>query len=230
MKKMVILIGLLALLVLVVGCTQGTLAGQAVSTTSAVVKDDLISLNGHILEYNGADASTTSPQRISFKDWSTGETLIYNVERGQASIRLSGDTYLVRLGNPRRIDPPLIVDYDGEGTLDKVHSLNSLHFITPGVSVQCPPEGLRCDNQLTLLEGETITTTAQDINGMRGEHDLLLAFINSTSVRLIVDGTSPETIHNRQSEVVNNVMVTAWYVLYQDYAGGVHSVTLCVGE
>ncbi|MBS3123299.1 hypothetical protein J4437_01550 [Candidatus Woesearchaeota archaeon] len=234
-------------LFLIVGCAKqtevsdgtevaddGALAGEVsrlpIRPTEGVVKNDFFILKmdasqNEILQYKGADKSTATSPRIKFKLISSGETLEYALTGGSAIVRLGGKSYQIQLTRPDKIDSPINVDYDGDGTLDTVHKKSTLHskelMDLAGVYYIEP---VTCTEVKTLLEGESVAVESMGIS------NLVLTFVNAEQARVSIDGTASSggIALGRGTQVTSGAYVHVLGILYQDYAGGIHQATLCL--
>ncbi len=226
------------MVVFLAGCGEkGAVAGEAVSVAvGQVIKGDIVLLpfkdiglsSGEMLQYMGADASSTAAPQIRFKRLSSGETLDFPVTGGTAKIWIPGvseyaQEYAVKLLSPKKIDSPLIVDYNGDGATDITHTATRIHYLSPSVS------GRGCTTIATLAVGETINILPRDaveIPVTLSEMELMDGGVITTSVA--VDTASSGGLIKGSSLNIGGVYVTILDTLYQGYAGGVHQATLCL--
>ena len=230
------MLGVLAVSLFLVSCLPPT--GEASSlpvrpTESAVLKDDFFVLKmddfkNEIVQYKGADRTTMTSPKIRFKLISSGETLESALTGGSATIRLSGKAYKIKLISPDRIDSPISIDYDGDGTLDLVHTKSSFHLKKlidlNGVYYVQP---VTCTEVKTLLEGESVPVESLGILNLN------LIYVDAEKIRVSIDGASSGDIALGRGEYVgapgaSGAFVHNLGILYQAYAGGIHQATLCL--
>ncbi len=248
MRKLMIMVGLLATMMIVASCappgstSEGSseaLAGQAVATKKDIRKGDafilpttsnqnLRSSVGEILEYQSADDIRKQNPKIRFKIWSSGETYDAALDpQGEANLRFEGKTYKAKMTTPKKDNSPIRVDFDGDGALDVNHKGASLHFKDGSTSVS--GRGLWCGELMELLEGETKRWAALEGGPGKDVNLQAIGVVQSeTWVIVNVDGQASERLREGQEAVVNDLSVRYIGGLYQDYAGGVHRATLCL--
>ena len=78
----------------------------------------------------------------------------------------------------------------------------------------------------TLNEGATKTYTIDGKN-----YEVTLSFVDSDSARLTINGQQTKDLHEGESDQLSDGLITMISkILYQDYAGGVHSATFYLGK
>ena len=208
-------------------------AQSSTTTTQTIEKGDLFLLAvpskvdsvGEVLEYKGADRSTRTNPKIKFKYWKTGETLEYSIRYvgnvGEVTIRLGGESFKVQLTQPTQRDSVIIVDYEGDGTLDvnpRVKDLFYKHGVTSVTGT-----GFSCGQVVTLLEGE-----GKYLSTNQGTKKLSLLSVTNNEVLVKVHGIPSSLIELGQSQYVNGMNIHPINILYQNYAGGIKQATFCV--
>ena len=176
--------------------------------------------NGEVLEYKGADRITQTSPKIKFKVWKTGETLEYSLTpTGEATIKLSGKRFKVRMIKPNQRDSPILVDIDGDGTIEQNPSVKDLFYKTKSVK----GTGFTCNKVATLDDG-----TGKYLYTRQGQVKLSLIKITPNKVAVKVNGQPSSWIENGESEYINGLNVQPINILYQNYAGGVKQATFCL--
>tara|TARA_Y100000310_G_scaffold221333_1_gene222868 strand:- start:520 stop:1086 length:567 start_codon:yes stop_codon:yes gene_type:complete len=93
---------------------------------------------------------------------------------------------------------------------------------------ECP--NLWCPDLMNLLVGETDRWSPLEGPGKDVTLQIVGQEAGQTWIRVDVDGILSERINQGEIQVVNGLNVRYIGGLYQDYAGGVHSATLCLPE
>jgi len=241
MKKLFLIMGVvLALGLFLVGCSSGeAIKIVNVPTTQTIVKGELfllavpsaVNYPGEILQYMSADKSSQTDPRIKFKRWSTGDTLEYAIVNGvPAGIKLGGKEFKVKLVSPTKMDSPLQVDFDGDGTIDtSTKKEGKLHYM--GTYVAGSGLTVRCNEVVELHELETKWAYGTDdydqtTNPVGG--NVTLSYIDSQKVKVDVSGVLSQNIDLGKAATVGVLNVRLLKIVYQAYAGGIHQATLCV--
>ncbi len=78
----------------------------------------------------------------------------------------------------------------------------------------------------TLSEGETATYTVNDV-----DYEVEVLSVTSTQVQFSVNGETTSKLADSETDVLDNgVNIGVTDLTYQDYAGGIHSVTFFIGS
>ena len=206
------LIGLLVLSVLVVSCTQGTLAGQASglaasSETRCDGRDD----NRNRVIDEGCDDDGD-------KYCDSSMTLVGTPRvcpNGGGDCQDTNSAF-----HPGATDEcaPTYVDLNCDGTL-------SCAPVTSGTQCESLGWGSYCD---LLLEGET-----KNYRIGEDSYDVTLTMVGSIGgvlqTRLTVNGNTTESMIDDQIVLIAGRTLQVTNILFQEYAGGVHHTTFCMG-
>ncbi len=200
--------------------TSGTISkGDLFLLPAGIKAPEDTSTIGEILEYKGADKQGVTNPQIKFKLWSTGESLIYSAQNNQATIKLGGKSFKIALVSDNQ-DSPIQIDFNGDGTLDTVPTVSKLYNLglqgVKGLGV--------CDVEATLLEGETQTFTANCI-----DYEMTLMYVDNTQAKFSLNGEITDVLRKGDSwRLADGTSITLNSILYQSYAGGIHSATFCL--
>ena len=239
MKKAILLmLSLLVIALLVVSCApkevsedtsdDAALAGQAVSTSTTVVKGDIVLLGGVVLEYKGADRTTVTNPKIKFKDWYSGETVELAILNNAATIRVGEREFKLLLVTPTRDDSALKIDFTGDGVAD-APLVKSMKYKDTGITCQ---EASPCLAEDTLLVGEARDYTVQGTQYQISLRRMGMSDAGVVSANFSISSEDWSEIFGlMEGETYNfaeDNIITLTDLLYQAYAGGVQSATFCI--
>lgn len=183
---------------------------------TALQKDDYFILTGgnpeggtaksFFLQYSGADSITAASPTIRFLNLGTGEVLEYLLtdDNPVATIIVGGYSFVIQnTSSMEASDFPIRVDLDA----------------TYRASVAEPVAD-------TLLEGES----REYVLGQQS-YSVTLAFVSGDEARLRVNDELTPRLHVGESYILaDRTQVEITSVLYQDFAGGVHSAGFILNE
>jgi hypothetical protein len=220
MKKFLLLLFSLAFIALfVIGCqpadSEEALVGDAISTSTGIKVEHFFLLNtptgGEILEYKGADKLTKTNPKIKFKRFSTGNTLEYALSaEGEATIKVNGASFDVRVRRPNIDDSPITVDLNSDGEYDRDHRAVPLHYETLSGGI-CNPSVESATECLPTLQDFEISAHA--VQGVENQSEFE---VNGEHFTLDVG--------DENYELVSGAVVGIDRTLIQDYAGGLRGV------
>ncbi len=165
----------------------------------------------YLLQYKGADRTTRTNPKIRFKNIGSGEILEYSVasDNPRATISLGEFSFIVENASATTAD-----DFQVYVDLDTTRKETVIKTTVAGPITD------------TLLEGESKVYRL-------GNYEYILGpvFIDSDEAKFIINGELTPKLKVGDSYILlDSNMISVSTVLYQDFAGGVHSVGFNITE